>query len=203
MDNFCYLGDTISKQGGAGAAVTSRVRSGWKKFKELAPFLTAKNISLTVKGHVYDSCVRATMIYGSETWPVRMEDEMKIERNDRRMIRWICGVKLADKVKSDELRRRLRIEDIKSVLRRRRLRWFGHVQRKQDDEWVKKCMEFKVEGSRSRGRPKKSWMEVIGNDMKKLGLKKEDALQRSIWRREINKGRPFCQNRLTQVVLDK
>ena len=178
------------------------MRSGWKKFKELAPFLTAKNVSLVVKGQVYDSCVRATMTYGSQTWPVKVEDELKIERNDMRMVRWICGVKLSDKVTSEELRRRLRIEDIKSVIRRKRLRWFGHVQRKEDDEWVKKCMEFKVEGCRSRGRPKKSWMEVVCNDMRKLGLKKEDTLERSRWRAGINKGRPLHQNRLTQVDLE-
>ena len=50
--SFCYLGDTISKQGGAGEAVTARVRSGWKKFKELAPFLTDKYTSMTVRGQV-------------------------------------------------------------------------------------------------------------------------------------------------------
>ena len=38
-----------------------------------------------------------------------------------------------------------------------RLRWYGHVLRKDDEDWVKKCMEHEVEGSRPRGRPKKTW----------------------------------------------
>ena len=45
-----------------------------------------------------------------------------------------------------------------------RLRWYGHVLRKDDDDWVKKCMENEVEGSRPRGRPKKTWKEVVRED---------------------------------------
>ena len=32
------------------------------------------------------------------------------------------------------------------VLQQNRLRWYGHVLRKEDDDWVKKCMEYEVEG---------------------------------------------------------
>jgi len=40
------------------------------------------------------------------------------------------------------------------VLQQNRLRWYGHVLRKDDDDWVKKCMEHEVDGPRPRGRPK-------------------------------------------------
>jgi len=40
------------------------------------------------------------------------------------------------------------------ILQQNRLRWYGHVLRKDDDDWVKKCMEYEAEGSRPRGRPK-------------------------------------------------
>jgi len=41
------------------------------------------------------------------------------------------------------------------------LRWYGHVLRKEDNDWVKKCMEYEVEGTRPRGRPKKTWRERL------------------------------------------
>ena len=47
------------------------------------------------------------------------------------------------------------------ILQQNRLRWYGHVLRKDDDDWVKKCMEYEVEGSRPRGRPKRIWKEVV------------------------------------------
>ena len=49
----------------------------------------------------------------------------------------------------------LGVDDIALVLQQNRLRWYGHVLRKDDDDWVKKCMEHEVEDSRPRGRPGK------------------------------------------------
>jgi len=59
-----------------------------------------------------------------------------------------------------ELRERLGIDDIILILQQNRLRWYGHVLRKKDTGWVKKCMEYEVEGYRPRGRPKRTWKEV-------------------------------------------
>jgi len=109
---FCYLGDTIGAEGGSEQAISSRICGGWNRFRELASFLCSKDISLAVRGMVYDVCVRSCVLYGSETWCMKMEDEMRIERNDRKMIRCITGVKLSDKISSDELRRRLNLDDI-------------------------------------------------------------------------------------------
>jgi len=54
------------------------------------------------------------------------------------MARWMCSVKLKDRLLSKELRERLGIDDIALVLQQNRLRWYGHVVRKDDDDWVKK-----------------------------------------------------------------
>ena len=56
------------------------------------------------------------------------------------------------------------MDDIALILQQNRLRWYGHVLRKDDDDWVKKCMEHEVEGSRPRGRPKRTWKEVVRED---------------------------------------
>ena len=42
------------------------------------------------------------------------------------------------------------VDDIALVLQQNRLRWYGHVLRKDDEDWVKKCMEREVEGPRPR-----------------------------------------------------
>jgi len=47
------------------------------------------------------------------------------------------------------------------VVQRHRLTWYGRVLEKDENDWVKKCMESEVEGVRRRGRPKKTWGEVI------------------------------------------
>jgi len=101
------------------------------------------------------------MLHGSETWPVRKENEVTLQRAEMRMVRWMCDVKLQDRVPSKELRGRLGLDDIIPVLQHNRLRCYGHVLRKEDNDWVKKCMEYEVEGARPRGRPKKIWTEIV------------------------------------------
>ena len=55
-----------------------------------------------------------------------------------------------DRVPSKELRERLRIDDIILILKQNRLRWYGHVPRKEDTDWVKKCMEYEVVGLQTK-----------------------------------------------------
>jgi len=98
------------------------------------------------------------------------------------MVRWMCNVKVKDKVPSKELRERLGIDDIILILQQNRLRWYGHVLRKEDTDWVKKCMElYEVKGSRPRGRPKRTWTEVVQKDYHARNLNREDAMDHSRW----------------------
>ena len=76
------------------------------KFRELLPFLPSRAPPLEMKGGVYASCLRSSVIYGSETRP-------------------------------------LLVDVITTVIRSDRLRWYGHVMRKGDEDWVQKCMEFR------------------------------------------------------------
>ena len=90
--------------GDADAAVEARIRIGWNKFRQLVPMLTNKDVSLIMRGRLYSSCVRSSMLHGSETWPVRKENVVAVQRAEMRMVRWICGVKLKDGLPSKELR---------------------------------------------------------------------------------------------------
>jgi len=60
-------------------------------------------------------------VNGSETWPVRKENEVALQRAEMRMVRWMCGVKLQDRIPSKRLRERLELDDIILVLQRNRL----------------------------------------------------------------------------------
>ena len=69
----------------------------------------------------------------------------------------MCVLCSDDRFPSKELRERLGIDDMTLVLQQNRLHWYGHVLQKEDDDWVKKCKEYEVEGPRPRGRPKRTW----------------------------------------------
>jgi len=115
------------------------------------------------------------MLHGRETWPVREENEVALQRAETRMVRWMCGVKLKDRFPSTELTERLDVDYTALVLQQNRLQWYGHVLRK-DDNWVKKYMEYEVKGPRPRERPKRTWREVVEKDCQACKLNKEDAM---------------------------
>ena len=66
------------------------------------------------------------------------------------------------------------------MVRHGRLRWFGHVERKNRDDWVSVCRNVVVAGVRWVGR--KTWRECVKDDMKVLGLHPEWAVFRDVWR---------------------
>ena len=75
VDKFCYLGDMLSVDGDADAAVEACIRIGWK----LVPLLTNKDVSFIMRGRLYSSCVRSSMLHGSETWRVRKENVVALQ----------------------------------------------------------------------------------------------------------------------------
>lgn len=194
VDKFCYLGEMISAFGGAEEAVIARIRSGWKKFRDLLPVLTCRGFSLRSKGRVYQACVRSVMLYGSETWALKESDLQRLERNDMRMIRWMCNVTLKDRKSSLELRGRLGLDSIRNCIRTGRLRWFGHVERRDDDSWVKKCREIVVVGRQERGRPRKTWNQVVANDLRALKIDRDLAQNRIEWKIAIENPSNPCKH---------
>jgi len=90
---FCYLGDLLSVDKDADGAVVARVQSGWKKFRQLVPLLTNTDISLIMTARLYNSCVQR-MLHGSDTCPVRKENEVALQRAEMRMVKWMCDMTL-------------------------------------------------------------------------------------------------------------
>ena len=67
-------------------------------------------------------------------------------------------------------------------MRRVRLRWFGHVERKEVDDWVSACRNLEVAGSRSRGRSRMTCKAWLNGDMKDVGQRPEMEIDREKWR---------------------
>ena len=80
----------------------------------------------------------------------------------------MCAASIKDRKTNEELKRLVGVEPITTVIRSGRLRWYGHVMRKGDENWVNKCMEIRVEGRKPVGRPRRSWLESVEADMTEL-----------------------------------
>ena len=84
--------------------------------------------------------MQGSMLHASETWHVREEYLVALQRTKMRMVAWKHGIKLKDRFLSKELSERLGIDDTALVLQQNRLRWHRYVSRKQDEDQVFKEM---------------------------------------------------------------
>ena len=78
-------------------------------------------------------------MYGNETRPMKMEHEVKLDRTEMSMIRWMCGLTLKERKKNTELRELFGWEPVSLVIKKDSLRWFGHVECNDDTNWIKRC----------------------------------------------------------------
>ena len=125
---------------------------------------------------VYHSCVKSAMLYGSETWCLR-ENEMVISRRtERAMARSICGVKLVDRKKMEDLMEMLGLkETLDRIAKANGVRWYGHVISRNDGYILQKAMMMEVNGKRKQGRPKLTWRRQVEESVKKVWFKIEEA----------------------------
>nr|XP_053619323.1 uncharacterized protein LOC128680302 [Plodia interpunctella] len=111
--------------------------------------------------------IRPVVLYGSECWATKVTDERRLPVAEMRMLRWMCGVTRMDKIRNEYARGNLKVAPIIGKLESNRLRWYGHVMRREENNIVRKVMDVKLNGKRNRGRPKKRWIECIRQDMAK------------------------------------
>ena len=97
---------------------------------------------------------------------------------------------MTDRVSSDELLRRCGLVDVIEMISVRRLRWYGHVARSPSTAELGRVFGMEVEGRRPRGRPKKTWMNCVEQDLAKIRALKEDALDRQRWEMIIKRLTP-------------
>ena len=87
-------------------------------------------------------------------------------------------------MRNDNIRERLKVESIAERCRKARLRWFGHVKRRDQDYVGRKTLKMVRPGRRRRrGRPKKRWMDCVNRDMRAIGTTKDEVHDRTGWRR--------------------
>ena len=89
----------------------------------------ARGASYHIKGKIYRACVQSALTYGPETWAMKKANLQSLERTEQMMVRWMCRVSLrignAVWIYKYSL---LGVQSFDEVVRRGRLRWFGHAE---------------------------------------------------------------------------
>ena len=98
------------------------------------------------------------------------------------MIRQIYSIKPEDvaTVRSSELLAKLELENLDLILRERRLRWFGLVERSSGA--IRTACDIQIDGRRGAGKPKLTWKKLTERDCREWKLTTVDPQERSTWR---------------------
>ncbi|KAK3513844.1 hypothetical protein QTP70_028833 [Hemibagrus guttatus] len=141
-------------------------------------------------GKVYKTVVRPAMLYGLETVSLRKRQEADLEVAELKMLRFSLGVTRLDRIRNEYIRGTAHVGRLGDKVREARLRWFGHVQRRESEYIGRRMLDMELPGRRQRGRPKRRYMDGINEDMKLVGASVEDAEDRDRWREMIRFGDP-------------
>ena len=78
-----------------------------------------------------------------------------------RMLRWMCGVTKLDKIRNERIRGKTKVGEITKKVQERRLKWYGHVMRIEENCVGTRAMAMKIQGRRTKGRPKRRWLDKV------------------------------------------
>ncbi|KAK3552541.1 hypothetical protein QTP86_014452, partial [Hemibagrus guttatus] len=134
VQEFKYLGSTVQSNGECGKEVKKRVQAGWNGWRKVSGVLCDQKISARIKGKVYRTVVRPAMLYGLETVSLRKRQESELEVAELKMLRFSLGVTRLDRIRNEYIRGTAHVERLGDKVREARLRWFGHVQRRDTRE---------------------------------------------------------------------
>ena len=170
MNALKYLGATLAENGDLDVEMTHRIQSGWKKLEEdIGDSVRPKN-KFESQGEVYKTVVRPTMMYGAETWAWKNAHEKKLDVAEMRMLRWMSAVTKTDIIGNERIRGTTKVGEISKKVQESRLKWYGHVSRREDEYVGKRVLGMEVPRKRRRGRPKRRWLDSIRNDLSERGL---------------------------------
>lgn len=190
VDEFKYLGSTIKSSGDCGSEVKKRIQAGWCGWRRVSGIVCDKRIPTKLKGKVFKTVIRPAMMYGLETVALTKRQVGELEVAEMKMLRFSVGVTKLDKIRNEHIRQKVQVGSFAEKVRESRLRWFGHVLRREEEYVGKRILSMTLPGKRKRGRPKRRYMDGINEDMRAVGLKEKDALNRAKWRGNIRCGDP-------------
>ena len=163
--------------------MTRRIQAGWAGWKKVSGVLCDKNILLKVKGKVHKIVVWLAMIYGMEMVRATSLQVGKLGMAEMRMLWMEMEITKMDKVRNECVRRKVGGENIEEKIREARLRWYGHMRRREDSYVGRKVLDMEVSGKCPRERPKTRFSDIIKEDMTVVGTREEEVWDRMVWRR--------------------
>jgi hypothetical protein len=189
---FKYLGSMLVGDGGLDLEISTRKGKALARFEQFDRLWGTKHLSLSTKVHVYRSYVLPILLFGSESWALKVAQLQKLERVHSYCLRRLLGVKLSDRHSNVHIRKQCGIASLATILASYRLRWLGHVGRMEHGRLPHIALFSSLYGVQKRhrvGPPRVRWGSCVLRDLAAVGIVEHEWLDecsiRSAWRRRL------------------
>ena len=183
VNSFKYLGVTVTESGSSEIEIKKRIGQGRQVTRQLNGILWNTHIRQETKIRIYKTIVESIVTYGAEVWEMTESLRGKLLSMEMGFWRRCCRLTLMDKIRNNEIRERIGVGiTIIDTIDAKRLRWYGHVCRMDEDRWPKRLMTWIPTQRRRRGRPRKTWKDGVTKAMSERNLQDEDWRDRKRWK---------------------
>jgi hypothetical protein len=164
VDQFKYLGSTLTKDGRSTSEVKIRIAIATATMTRLHKIWRSSDITFGTKIKLFRALVLSTLLYGCESWTLTADLERRIEAFELKAYRRLLKISWTEHKTNVYVRTRVEAlagpqEPLLATVKRRKLSWYGHVTRHQS--LAKTILQGTLEGSRRRGRQRKNWFENV------------------------------------------
>ena len=193
VDNFKYLGSTISNCASIDAEITARIAKATAAFGRLTKRLWAnRNIRLDTKISVYKAAVITSLLFGCGTWTLRKQHIFRLEKFHQASLRKISRIRWFHKVTNYEVLSRCNMSSLESMVDSARLRWTGHVVRMKDNRIPKALLYGRLASGVSRPGNHKTYLNSVKSTLRACEINgchlEELASVRGSWRATTRAG---------------
>jgi len=173
VDEFKYLGTTLTNQNSIQEEIKSRLKSENACYHPVQNLLCSSLLPKNLKIKIYRTIILPVVLYGCETWSLTLREERRLRVFENRVLRRIFGPKRDEvtgewrKLHNEEMNN-LYSPNIVRVIKSRRMRWAGHVAHMGEGRGVYRVLVGKPEGRRPLGRPRRGWEDNIRMDLREV-----------------------------------
>ena len=140
-----YFGTKIDQWGDNTTEIKHRINQTRKDINALNSIWWHKNITKNRKLYIYQTIIQSILVYGAEVWQIPTRETNKILSTEMDVLRRSAKTSRMERTKNESIKEIIGVKeqpDIIDIIEKKRLQWYGHVNRMPEERIPKLIMEW-------------------------------------------------------------
>ena len=113
------------------------------------------------KLRIHNIKAKAALKFGSEVWVLQKREEQRLEAAQMKFLRHLLGITQLDKEKNQSIRLKTGAQNTVQEIKQYQEKWLQHVRTMGTKRLPKQALQYKPNGRRNIGRPRKRWRDQL------------------------------------------